>query len=217
MCVCVCVCVCCRQSLSHGFTHQKAGVSDRSLFAASGQFICPPLPTRVERRRPPHGCHYQLPSKPQQQPRHRETVSLGAPTLHTAHKQMGPEPKHFTSCCHTSRGRLKDVFTAARANRGGYERRPHAGASCPGSPQVCEKRKRSRELAHSLFSHSNLQRECSMTYTGAYVEVSHTPSSIVKIKSLDSNSFHSFSFFFYCHLRCLGLGKKLTRLIVRSS
>lgn len=120
----------------------------------------PQSPPRTRKHRPPHGCHNRLPSKltqchicnntpPPSSSTPRENLCVfRRSTLHThthAYKQMGaPKPKHFTSCCYTSHRRLKDIFTAATANRGGDERRPHAGATCPVSPQVCVKRKRSR-------------------------------------------------------------------------
>lgn len=76
---------------------------------------------------------------------------------------MGLQPKHFTSRCSTSHRGPKDIFTAATANMGGDERRPHAGATCPASPRPREKRKRSRRLAVGVVPHtpgsvlSNLQ------------------------------------------------------------
>ena len=112
----------------------------------------PQSPPWTRKHRPPHGCHYRLPSKPTQcqicsnSPQPRESRVFRHSTLHTAREQMGPRPKHFTSCCYTSHGRLKDIFTAASANIGGDERHPHAGATCPVFPQVCEKRKRSHQL-----------------------------------------------------------------------
>lgn len=94
---------------------------------------------------------------------HNATSAITAPTpgncvvrrstLNTAHKQMGS--KHLASCCYGSRCRPKDIFTAATTNRGGNERRLHAGVTCPVSPQVCEKRKRS-DRRHTLYSYTHI-------------------------------------------------------------
>lgn len=94
-------------------------------------------------------------------------------------EQMGPPqprsaPLPPRRC--TSHHRFKGVCTAASANRGGGERRPHAGATRPVSPQARVKRKRS----HAAFPHLHI---CGggvggLTYGGAYVKLSSATSLI---------------------------------------
>lgn len=83
----------------------------------------------------PRNCVFRRPAT-------RRLQANGAPT---------PEHSAASRRC-TSHPRFKDVFTAASANRGGDQRRPHAGATCPVSPQARVKGERS----HTAFPHLHI-------------------------------------------------------------
>lgn len=88
-----------------------------------------------------------------------------------------PTPEHSAAPRHcTSHHRFKDICTAASANRGGGERRPHAGATRPVSPQARVKRKR----WHAAFPHLHICKGggVQLTYGGAYVKLSSATSLI---------------------------------------
>lgn len=96
-------------------------------------------------------------------------------------KQMGPKTAECftTSHCCTSHYRLKDIFMAASANRGGHERHPHADATCPVSPHACGKRKCMHGHTYTAFPHLHIFAiKCSLTCDWAYVKLSNATSAI---------------------------------------
>lgn len=111
-----------------GVTDQEAWVSDRSLFTASSQVYVSRKSQRWTKKR--RKGRAKTPSRMPQ------PALIKADTIPHLQKQPRPgklilfwafsfthfeasNPKHFTSCCYTSHQRLKDVFTASKANRGG--------------------------------------------------------------------------------------------------
>lgn len=115
-------------------------------------------------------------------------------------KQLGPKSaeRFATSHCCTSHYRLKDIFTAASTNRGGHERHPHAGATCPVS-------------LHTLTLHFHtciFAIKCSLTCDWAYVKLSNATSAITNCLTFYSPLFSpSFIAIFWYH----AVGEWLTK------
>lgn len=141
-------------------THQEeAGGRDGSLSAANSHSNGPLNPQRTRKK------HTESSRMPQAAPIKAVTQChicndsqtarncvFRRPSTRLLQANGAPTPQRSAASRRCTSHRLKDAFTAASANRGGDERRPHAGATCPVSPHARVKGKAS----HAAFPHLHI-------------------------------------------------------------